>query len=99
MSKAAQKKEKQEWAMQEPKLDIANGLCRNQSSTSRMGYAGTKTRHREWAMQKPKLDIARKWRGIYFIDPEDREYKETIDNAKEESGGSNKKGQCPVRWR
>ena len=33
-------------------------------------------------MQKPKLDNARKLRGIYFIDPEDKEFKETIRNAR-----------------
>ena len=29
-------------------------------------------------MKKPKLDDAR---GIYFIDPEDKEFKETMKNA------------------
>ena len=29
-----------------------------------------------------KLDNARKLRGIYFIDPEDKEFKETIINAR-----------------
>ena len=32
--------------------------------------------------REPKLDNARKMRGIYFIDPEDKEYKETIKNAR-----------------
>ena len=32
--------------------------------------------------KKPKLDNARKLRGIYFIDPEDKEFKETIKNAR-----------------
>ena len=32
--------------------------------------------------EKPKLDIARKLRGIYFIDTEDKEFKETIKNAR-----------------
>ena len=32
--------------------------------------------------EKPKLDNARKLRGIYFIDPEDNEFKETIKNAR-----------------
>ena len=32
--------------------------------------------------EKPKLDNARKLRGIYFIDPEDKEFKETIKNAR-----------------
>ena len=32
--------------------------------------------------EKIHLDNARKLRGIYFIDPEDKEYKETIKNAR-----------------
>ena len=33
-------------------------------------------------MKKPKLDNARKMRGIYFIDPEDKEFKDTIKNSR-----------------
>ena len=33
--------------------------------------------------EKPELDKARKLRGIYFIDPEDKELKETIKNARQ----------------
>ena len=33
-------------------------------------------------MKKPKLDNAKRLRGIYFIDPEDKEFKETIQNAR-----------------
>ena len=36
----------------------------------------------KWANEKPKLDNARRLRGIYFIDPEDKEFKETIKNAR-----------------
>ena len=36
----------------------------------------------KWSHEKPKLDNARKLRGIYFIDPEDKEVKETIKNAR-----------------
>ena len=32
--------------------------------------------------EKPKLDNARRLRGNYFIDPEDKEFKETIRNAR-----------------
>ena len=36
----------------------------------------------KWSIEKLKLDNARKLRGIYFIDPEDKEFKETIRNAR-----------------
>ena len=36
----------------------------------------------QWAIEKPKLDNARRLRGIHFIDPEDKEFKETIKNAR-----------------
>ena len=32
--------------------------------------------------EKPQIDNVRKLRGIYFIDPEDKEFKETIKNAR-----------------
>ena len=35
----------------------------------------------KWSIEKPKFDNARRLRGIYFIDPEDKEFKETIRNA------------------
>ena len=36
----------------------------------------------KWSEEKIHLENARKLRGIYFIDPEDKEYKETIKNAR-----------------
>ena len=45
------------------------------------GNAKLKERQK-WAIQKPKLDNARRLQGIYFIDPEDKEFKETIKNAR-----------------
>ena len=36
----------------------------------------------KWSNEKPKLDNARRLRGIYFIDPEDKELKEAIKNAR-----------------
>ena len=35
-----------------------------------------------WSNKKPKLDNARRFRGICFIDLEDKEFKETIKNAR-----------------
>ena len=43
--------------------------------------AKLKEKHK-WSNEKPKLDSARKLRGIHFIDPEDKEFKETIKNAR-----------------
>ena len=37
----------------------------------------------KWSHEKPQLDNARRLRGIYFIDPEDKDFKETIKNARE----------------
>ena len=36
----------------------------------------------KWSTEQPKLDNARRLRGIYFIDPEDKEFKETVKNAR-----------------
>ena len=36
----------------------------------------------KWAIEKPKLDNARRLPGIYFIEPEDMEFKELIKNAR-----------------
>ena len=44
--------------------------------------AKLKEKH-EWAIEKPKLDNAKRLRGIYFIDPEDKEFTETIRNARQ----------------
>ena len=49
---------------------------------SKMGKTAQKKEKQEWANEKPKLDDARRLRGIYFIDPEDGVYKETIQNAR-----------------
>ena len=36
----------------------------------------------KWSHEKPQLDNAKRLRGIYFIDLEDKEYKETIKDAR-----------------
>ena len=36
----------------------------------------------KWSIEKPKLDNARRLRGTYFADLEDKEFKETIKNAR-----------------
>ena len=44
-------------------------------------HAKLQEKHK-WSNEKLHLDDARKLRGIYFIDPEDKEFKETIKNAR-----------------
>ena len=47
-----------------------------------MGKHAKLKEKQKWSEEKIHLDNARKLRGIYFIDPEDKEYKETIKNAR-----------------
>ena len=37
-----------------------------------MSDASKRKEKQKWAIEKPKLDNARKLRGIYFIDPDDK---------------------------
>ena len=48
----------------------------------KMPEAAQREEKRKWAIEKPKLDNARRLRGVYFIDPVDAEFKETIQNAR-----------------
>ena len=47
-----------------------------------MGKHAKLKERQKWSNEKLHLDNARKLRGIYFIDPEDKELKETIKNAR-----------------
>ena len=48
----------------------------------KLGRSAKLKEKQKWSNEKPKLNNARRWRGIYFIDPEDKEFKETIRNAR-----------------
>ena len=48
-----------------------------------MGKNAKLKEKQKWPEEKIHLDNERKLRGIYFIDPEDKEFKETIKNARE----------------
>ena len=48
-----------------------------------MGKNAKLKEKQKWSHEKLHLDNARKLRGIYFIDPEDKEFKETIKNARQ----------------
>ena len=47
-----------------------------------MGKHAKLKEKQKWSFEKLCLENARKLRGIYFIDPEDEEFKETIKNAR-----------------
>ena len=47
-----------------------------------MGKHAKLKKKQKWSNEKIHLENARKLRGIYFIDPEDTEFKETIKNAR-----------------
>ena len=47
-----------------------------------MGKNAKLKEKQQWFDEKIHFDNARKLRGIYFIDPEDKEFKETIKNAR-----------------
>ena len=47
-----------------------------------MGKNAKLKEKQKWSHEKLHLDNARKLRGSYFIDPEDKEFKETIKNAR-----------------
>ena len=47
-----------------------------------MGKHAKLKEKQKWSDEKLHLENARKLRGIYFIDPEDKEFKETIKNAR-----------------
>ena len=47
-----------------------------------MGKHAKLKEKQKWSNEKLHLENARKLRGIYFINPEDKEFKETIENAR-----------------
>ena len=52
--------------------------------------AAQRKEKQQWAVEKPKLDNVRNLRGNYFVDPDEKEFKETIKHAlkSETSNGS-----------
>ena len=51
-----------------------------------MGKNAKLKEKQKWSHEKLHVDNARKLRGIYFIEPEDKEFKETIKNARKKLG-------------
>ena len=47
-----------------------------------MSYAAKKKAKQIWACEKPKVDNARRLRGIHFIEPDDEEFKLTLQAAR-----------------
>ena len=59
---------------------------------TKLGRNAQLKERQKWSHEKPILDTARILRGIYFIDPEDKEFKETIKNARKKL--ENADGSC-----
>ena len=51
----------------------------------KLGRNANLEERQKWSNERPKLDNARRLRGIHFIDPEDKEFRETIKNARKKS--------------
>ena len=49
---------------------------------TKLGRNAQLKERQKWSHEKPQLENSRKLRGIYFIDLEDKEFKETIKNAR-----------------
>ena len=47
-----------------------------------MSDAAQQWEKQKWVIEKPKLDNVWKLRGLYFVDPEDVEFKETLKNTR-----------------
>ena len=47
-----------------------------------MSDAAKKKAKQRWAIEKPKLDNARQLRGVFFIEPNDEEFKLTMKAAR-----------------
>ena len=47
-----------------------------------MSDAAKRKAKQNWVIEKPKLDYARQLRGIFFIEPDDEEFKHTMRNAR-----------------
>ena len=55
---------------------------------AKLGKAAQNREKQEWKNEKPKLDNARRLRGIYFIDPDDEEYKNPFKKCEEKVGNA-----------
>ena len=47
-----------------------------------MSDASKRKKMPKWAVEKTNLDHARSFRGIYFIDPKDEDFKDIMKNAR-----------------
>ena len=63
------------------KKQLTGQIIYGQSSGKNGQQRKLKEKHK-CSHEKPQVDNARKWRGISFIDFEDKEFKETIKNAR-----------------
>ena len=46
-----------------------------------MSHAAKKKAKQKWTIEKPKLDNARRLRNIFFVEPDDEEFKRIMKDA------------------
>ena len=62
-----------------------------------MSDASKRKAKEKWAIEKPQLDNARRLRGIFFIEPEDEEFRHTMKKTLVESWKFRCQQQCLVK--
>ena len=61
--------------------DLKTRQCLARYMEAYVGCSERKAKQK-WIIEKPKLDNARQLRGIYYIDPEDEEFKNIMKNVR-----------------
>ena len=96
------------WKEKLPKGDMWSGerLTKIQTTTrpdhvlpevwTKIGKAAQSREKQEWAKEEPKLDSARRRRGIYIIDPDDKEYKEIHKKKKKNARRKLERAMAPA---
>ena len=62
----------------------------------RMSDASKRKGKQKWAIEKPKLEKAKRLRGIFFIDPDDDEFKRAMIHARRKLEIPTPQQQCLV---
>ena len=64
-----------------------------------MSDAAKKKAKQKWTIEKPQQDNTRQLRGTHFMEPDDEEFKLTIESRSEKVGSSDTSKQCLAKYR